>query len=304
MNKEYFTDLTDLSIRTDVSKRDLNKMVRRLVRIYDPLRIYFFGSFAWGNPHLNSDLDFIAIVETEEETTDDQWGKSGRAFDWFEEKYVDFGLYTKKKFETMISSPATMEHKIYTKGIVMYSQPDLVFDETQPMKRVEKSWFDQAQGHMEVARENYQKDRENLKRLGLFHLQQAIEMALRAFRAFHLLEIKKSHKLEYFMGHCRRLDPDFQTNEFRRRALYRISNYYWFRYDLEKPLPEVKTVMANFELAETILKLVEAKITTMPPPTEPPANWNEVVVKKKKKCRKKKKPESNDSTPGESEREG
>lgn len=291
MNKDYYTDLTELSLRTDVSKRDLNKMIRRLVRIYDPLRIYFFGSFAWGNPHLNSDLDFIAIVETEEEATVDQWAKSGRAFDWFGEKHVDFGMYTKKEFETMISSPATMENKIYRKGMVMYTRPDLVFDENQPMVRVEKAWLDQAQGHMEYAREGYQKEDEKLKRIALFHLQQTIEMALRAFRAFHLLELKKSHKLEYLMGHCKRLDSDFQTKQFRRRDLYRISAYYWYRYNLTRPLPEPQVVSNDFERAEAILKLVEEKITTLSPPSEPPADWNDIHVKKKKRRRKKKPPE-------------
>lgn len=291
MNKDYFIALSELSLRTDVSKRDLNKMVRRLVRIYDPLRIYFFGSYAWGDPHLNSDLDFVAIVPTEEEAAIERWDESGKAFEWFNDKYVDFLLYSKQKFETLISSPATMEHKIYKNGILMYTKPDLEFDETQPMIRIEREWFKEARSHMNGAHKLYdENDMESMK-LSLFHLQQSIEMSLRAFRAFHLLEIKKSHKLSYFMGHCKRLDSDFDKNDFRTLELTRIARYYWYRYHREIPIPNMETIRSDFERAEAILKLVEEKITSLPAPNEPPANWSEITVKKKRR-RKKKPPET------------
>ena len=53
--------------RVRVPKPELDRIVRRLVKIYDPLRIYLFGLFSWGKPHWKSDLDFCVIVKTEEE---------------------------------------------------------------------------------------------------------------------------------------------------------------------------------------------------------------------------------------------
>ena len=40
----------------------LAEMVRRLVKVYDPDRIYLFGSAARGNAGPDSDYDFMVVV--------------------------------------------------------------------------------------------------------------------------------------------------------------------------------------------------------------------------------------------------
>ena len=47
-----------------VDKKTIDEVVNRLVKTYNPLEIYLFGSYAWGNPDEESDLDILVIVES------------------------------------------------------------------------------------------------------------------------------------------------------------------------------------------------------------------------------------------------
>ena len=46
-----------------ITKRSIDTVVKRLVKAYDPLEIYLFGSYAWENPE-ESDLD-LSVLKTE-----------------------------------------------------------------------------------------------------------------------------------------------------------------------------------------------------------------------------------------------
>lgn len=46
-----------------ISTQDISEITERLVRLYNPQAIYLFGSYAWGHPDEDSDLDFLIIVD-------------------------------------------------------------------------------------------------------------------------------------------------------------------------------------------------------------------------------------------------
>lgn len=43
----------------------LQEFVRRIVDAVDPARIILFGSYAYGTPHMDSDVDILVIMETD-----------------------------------------------------------------------------------------------------------------------------------------------------------------------------------------------------------------------------------------------
>ena len=45
-----------------ISQDTIEEVKRRLIKTYNPLSIYIFGSYAWGTPHQDSDLDLMVIV--------------------------------------------------------------------------------------------------------------------------------------------------------------------------------------------------------------------------------------------------
>jgi predicted nucleotidyltransferase len=46
-----------------VNEQEIQKITQRLVKLYNPEAIYLFGSYAWGHPDEDSDLDFLIIVD-------------------------------------------------------------------------------------------------------------------------------------------------------------------------------------------------------------------------------------------------
>jgi len=43
----------------------LLEIVRRIVEAVDPARVILFGSYAYGTPHKDSDIDILVIMETD-----------------------------------------------------------------------------------------------------------------------------------------------------------------------------------------------------------------------------------------------
>ena len=267
MTEPLFTDLTELAKHTGVPKRDLNRIVRRLVKIYDPLRIYLFGSFSWGEPHWNSDLDFCAVVATDEEA--EHLDKADKVFDGFLRPRTDFYLLSKQQFEKLLSNPATMEHKIHREANVLYAAPDVVFDETQPFYREEHDLVQNAYEHLDSARRLMADPPRANNALFLTH--QCIETALRAFRAFHLQPIIKTHKLDLLRRLCAKIAPEIKKIEGASSyAMKRISRYYWLRYSRKIKIPAtVDGIHAEIAIAERVYEFVKHYIETTPPPTEP-----------------------------------
>ena len=61
------TSLDTWSRIHDVDQNDMTLIVDRLVDVYRPLRIYLFGSYAWGTPTDESDYDLCVVIETSDE---------------------------------------------------------------------------------------------------------------------------------------------------------------------------------------------------------------------------------------------
>lgn len=46
-----------------IENNTIKEVVHRLVDAYHPMEIYLFGSYAWGKPTEDSDLDLLVVVE-------------------------------------------------------------------------------------------------------------------------------------------------------------------------------------------------------------------------------------------------
>lgn len=54
------------SIRPEVTATLLANMTRRIVETLHPIKVVLFGSYAYGQPNNNSDIDILVIMDTEE----------------------------------------------------------------------------------------------------------------------------------------------------------------------------------------------------------------------------------------------
>lgn len=104
-----------------IKKEVIDEVKNRLIKAYDPLIIYLFGSYAWGTPTKDSDLDFLIIVEKSEEKTYKRPIVGQRAL---------FGLgiskdlivYTKEEFDRYAADVTSLCHKIGQDGKLIYAK--------------------------------------------------------------------------------------------------------------------------------------------------------------------------------------
>lgn len=50
-----------------IENKIIDEVVCRLINVYQPIEIYLFGSYAWGHPTDDSDLDLLVVIESSQE---------------------------------------------------------------------------------------------------------------------------------------------------------------------------------------------------------------------------------------------
>jgi predicted nucleotidyltransferase len=107
----------------DADQKDVSLIVDRLVDVYQPLRIYLFGSYAWGTPTVDSDYDFCVIVEqsNEKKRHRSQIGHDA-LLDILRHRWIDLVVYTAAEFERAASHPSTLASPIKSKGVLLYDR--------------------------------------------------------------------------------------------------------------------------------------------------------------------------------------
>ena len=108
---------------SDVDQKDMALIVDRLVDVYHPLRIYLFGSHAWGIPTVESDYDLCVVVETSDEKKTNRSRKGRNALlDIISRRGIDLIVYTLAEFERATSHPSTLASPIQSKGVLLYDR--------------------------------------------------------------------------------------------------------------------------------------------------------------------------------------
>lgn len=49
---------------TKIFSSKINEVTKKIVKEYKPEKIILFGSYAWGTPHPDSDVDLLVVKET------------------------------------------------------------------------------------------------------------------------------------------------------------------------------------------------------------------------------------------------
>ena len=97
----------------------LKEAITRLVRTYSPLKIIVFGSYAWGTPTLESDIDVLVIVEKS-----DQKGYQRSIAGDMALRGLDIDrdilVYTQEEFEERAQSKSSLLYKIKQEGKCVY----------------------------------------------------------------------------------------------------------------------------------------------------------------------------------------
>jgi len=98
----------------------LEEIVRRIVKVADPDRIILFGSFAYGNPHEESDIDLLVVMNSELP----RYKRSVPIYKALADLLIpiDIIVYTPQEIEEWSDVPQAFITSILKKGKVIYEK--------------------------------------------------------------------------------------------------------------------------------------------------------------------------------------
>lgn len=101
-------------------KEIISRIVEKIKIQYKPKKIILFGSYAWGNPTKDSDLDLLIVKETNEKHR--ERSLSIRKILSEENRLIgiDILVYTPEEFSNRIKMRDSFISKILRKGEVLY----------------------------------------------------------------------------------------------------------------------------------------------------------------------------------------
>jgi predicted nucleotidyltransferase len=100
----------------------LDEIKTRLVKTYDPVEIYLFGSHAWGTPNDESDIDLLVVVEKSDEPK--RFKRSLIGYDALLDLRVanDVVIYTEAEFEDISKDLTSLACKVKRFGKRIYAR--------------------------------------------------------------------------------------------------------------------------------------------------------------------------------------
>jgi predicted nucleotidyltransferase len=104
-----------------ISQETIAEVTKRLVKVYNPIKIYLFGSYAYGTPHEDSDLDIFIIVDESKEKAHLR-ARAASDVLWDLGISKDILIYTQKEFAERIEDPSTLCSLVQKKGKVLYAR--------------------------------------------------------------------------------------------------------------------------------------------------------------------------------------
>lgn len=91
----------------------------RLIKAYNPMELYLFGSYAWGNPDEKSDIDILVVVDSSEDKPYKRPIKGIAALTGLRIA-KDILVYTRDEFEELANDVSTLCYKIKQEGVKLY----------------------------------------------------------------------------------------------------------------------------------------------------------------------------------------
>lgn len=104
-----------------ISQKIIDEVKNRLIKTYNPLEIYLFGSYVWGKPDDQSDLDILIVIEKSKQNVIDRMRPGYQALIDLDIPN-DILVYTKAEFDQRSNDITTLGYKIRLQGKKIYAK--------------------------------------------------------------------------------------------------------------------------------------------------------------------------------------
>ena len=100
----------------------LEEAIQRLVTVLNPAKIYLYGSHAYGQPHRDSDIDLLIVVN---QSTLPPHKKAIQAYHALRGLFLpaEIKVVTQEEFRRRAQWLSSIERVVATKGQVLYESP-------------------------------------------------------------------------------------------------------------------------------------------------------------------------------------
>lgn len=99
---------------------ELNNLVKEIYEVFDINSIYLFGSYAYGNPNDDSDLDICIIANDRSKRKVEMMKLIRKAISKVQSMPVDLLVYYSDEFNERAKLNCTLENQIIHEGVKLY----------------------------------------------------------------------------------------------------------------------------------------------------------------------------------------
>jgi predicted nucleotidyltransferase len=101
---------------------EITKIINVINQVTPANQILLFGSFAYGEPDMSSDIDLCIVIDDLSLSKRDVIKSIRKSITSIATMPVDLLVYSKEEFMMRVIVETTLEHKIAHEGVVVYEQ--------------------------------------------------------------------------------------------------------------------------------------------------------------------------------------
>ena len=106
-------------MKNQITQEKIRKVAEKIAREFDPEKIILFGSFVWGDPRFDSDVDLLVIKKTNDSRRESR-NMRGSVFP--SEFPLDIIVYDPDRLEKTLQTGDTFLRDILVHGKVLYER--------------------------------------------------------------------------------------------------------------------------------------------------------------------------------------
>ncbi len=196
----------------EVTDELLGEIARRIVQKFNPFAVILFGSYAWGKPSKDSDIDLMVIVDSEGRGIDLRVDVSSAAR--VGRLPMDVLVYTPAEIATRLAMHDFFIERNLEKGRKLFER-DRPWEtlEGRPTMTLLEEWIQKAENDYRASVLINRRRKDPMPDVVVFHCQQCAEKYFKAFLIHHNQSPEKTHSLKDLLKECMGFDIALSSYE-------------------------------------------------------------------------------------------